>query len=508
MERIPMKRAAGWALWAVWGVSLPLAAQKPKTTTIEFVVEGLKGDTVYLANYLGDKMFYADTAIADAKGRVVFEGRPAGEFGKYAAVMPGPKYFDFLAVPENIRLKTRLNDPARYMEVVESPENKLFYDYLFFLSNLREQAKPFETVLADSTAAEAARAEARTQLESMGKQVAEEQKRILRESPDMLFAKYLNMILEPEIPPVPEFIANPEELQYRWYRNHYWDRVDFTDPRLVRDGSFHSLLDRWWTRVLPQDPDTLIAEGNKLIARSVGNPDMFKYVVHYITFTSESSQIMCMDKVFYDMAERYYRTGKAVWLKPEQVQKVLDRAEDLSNSLCGNKVPDIILPDLGQQTWVSLYGIDAKYTLLVIWESTCGHCKKELPILQELYREWKPRGLEIFAIGNDFEPEPWQKYVREKGLEDWIHVSDNPLINAQDSASKLIYAGITTLKSLNFRTTFDVFATPKLMLLDKDKNLIAKQVGAEQMAEILARLEGLPPPPRRQEQGVKDEDEH
>ena len=85
-----MKRAAGWALWAVWGVSLPLAAQKPKTTTIEFVVEGLKGDTVYLANYLGDKMFYADTAIADAKGRVVFEGRPAGEFGKYAAVMPGP----------------------------------------------------------------------------------------------------------------------------------------------------------------------------------------------------------------------------------------------------------------------------------------------------------------------------------------------------------------------------------------------------------------------------------
>lgn len=504
--RTEMKRVAGWGLVAMWAVSLPLAAQKPKSTSIEITVEGVKGDTVYLANYLGDKMFYADTAVADAKGKVVFEGRREGEWGKYAVVLPGPKYFDFLGVNETIRLKTRLTDPARYMEVLESPENKLFYDYLFFLSGLREQAKPHEAILADSAAAPEAQAQARSVLEAMGKQVAAEQKRILQESSDMLFAKYLNLIVEPEIPPVPEMIANPEELQYRWYRNHYWDRVDFTDPRLVRDGSFHALLDRWWTRVLPQDPDTLIAEGNKLIARTVGNPDMFKYVVHYITFTSESSQIMCMDKVFYDMAERYYRTGKAVWLKPEQVQKVLDRAEDLSNSLCGNKVPNIILPDLNQQEWVSLYDVQAKYTLMVIWESTCGHCKKELPILEEIYREWKPRGLEIFAIGNDFEPEPWQKFVREKGLEDWIHVSDNPLINAQDSASKLIYAGITTLKSLNFRTTFDVYATPKLFLLDADKKLIAKQVGAEQMAEILARLEGLPPPPRRLNAGTKEED--
>ena len=501
-----MKRVVGLGLVALGALSLPLAAQKPKPTSIEITVEGLKGDTVYLANYLGDKMFYADTAVADVKGKVVFEGRSEGEWGKYAVVLPGPKSFDFLGVNETVRLKTRLADPARYMEVLESAENKLFYDYLFFLSDLRELAKPHEALLADSTAADDAKAQARTTLEAMGKQVAAEQKRIMQESPNMLFAKFLNMIVEPEIPPVPEMIANPEELQYRWYRNHYWDRVDFTDPRLVRDGSFHSLLDRWWTRVLPQDPDTLIAEGNKLIARTVGNPDMFKYVVHYITFTSESSQIMCMDKVFYDMAERYYRTGKAVWLKPEQVQKVLDRAEDLSNSLCGNKVPNIILPGLDQESWVSLYDVDAKYTLMVIWESTCGHCKKELPILQDIYAEWKPRGLEIFAIGNDFEPDPWQKFIREKKLEDWIHVSDNPLINAQDSASKLIYAGITTLKSLNFRTTFDVYATPKLFLLDIDKKVIAKQVGAEQMAEILARLEGLPPPPRRENTGTKEED--
>ena len=110
-----------------------------------------------------------------------------------------------------------------------------------------------------------------------------------------------------------------------------------------------------------------------------------------------------------------------------------------------------------------------------------------MPKLERIYEAWKPKGLEIFAIGNDFEPEPWLKFLREKEISDWIHVSDNPLINAADSATALIMAGTTTLQSLNFRTTFDVYATPKMFLLDKDKRVIAKQVGAEQIGEILAR---------------------
>ena len=140
---------------------------------------------------------------------------------------------------------------------------------------------------------------------------------------------------------------------------------------------------------------------------------------------------------------------------------------------------------------MSLYDVDAKYIAVLIWESTCGHCKKELPKYKELYKEWHPKGLEIYAIGNDFEPEPWQKFVEEQGYTDWINVSDNPLINAQDSASALIYGGVTTLKSLNFRTTFDVFATPKVLLLDKNKKIIGKQIGAEQLGDILGRLEEM-----------------
>ena len=299
------------------------------------------------------------------------------------------------------------------------------------------------------------------------------------------------MIIEPEIPEVTAPIANKQELQYRWYRDHYWDRVDFQDPRLVHDGSFHQILEMYWTRVLPQMPDSMLVEADRLIERTIGNDEMFKYITHFVTFHSESSQVMCMDKVFVHMIDTYYATGKATWLKKEQLKKVMDRADELRDSQCGNRIPNIILPGLDQSDWVSLYDVKSKYTAVIIWESTCGHCKKELPKYRDIYADWKDKGLEIFAIGNDFDPEPWIDYVTEKGYDDWINVSDNPLVNAQDSASVLIYNGTTTLKSLNFRTTFDVFATPKVFLLDEDKRILAKQIGADQMLDILGRLEAM-----------------
>jgi thiol-disulfide isomerase/thioredoxin len=458
---------------------------------MKFVVDGLGADTVYLANYFGDKMYYADTTVASTQGVFTFDAPAYEKSGKYAVILPGKKMFELIGVPERIEIKTSMAKPSEDIVVVDSDENKLFYDYLGFIQGKRKEASPQEAILQDSTSTEKERAAAMEIMNSYGDEVAEEQKRVLRDHGDKLFAKYLNMVVEPEIPEVPAQIANPRDLQYRWYRDHYWDRVDFSDPRMVHDAAFHSILNTYWTRVLPQIPDTLETEALKLIKRAEANADMFKYIVHYITFNSESSQVMCMDKVFVRMVNEFYRTGKAVWLNEDQIQTIVDRADDLKHSLCGNRPPNITLPDISQENWVSLYDIDAKYTAIVIWESTCGHCKKELPKLQKLYEEWKPKGLEIFAIGNDFEPEPWIKFLNNKGYTDWINVSDNPLVNAQDSAMKLISSGITTLESLNFRTTFDVYATPKVFLLDEDKKIVAKQIGTEQLGEILGRLEAM-----------------
>lgn len=455
---------------------------------LKFKINGLQNTEVYLANYYGNKLYYNDTAKTDDLGFVKFEGKKFEEGGKYALVTPGPKFFEFLVADEDIYIETNVNNLVEDMVIHQSENNKVFYEYLNFISDKRKEREPIDAVLNDSTATEKEQKPYREQLEKLNQEVIDFQKNIVAEHSEKLVGKILNLAVDIE---VPEDIKKQGEedpaIQYYWYRTHYFDNVDLNDPRLVRDQMFHRLLEKYYTKILPQIPDTLCNEAIKL-AEMMGNYDMKKYTIHYITYSSETSNIMCMDKVFVRMVDEYYKTGKADWLDEEQLAKVIESADKKRNVLCGEPVMNIILPDTSGLNWESLYAIDAKYTVIMIWESTCGHCKKELPVLLDLYHDWKDRGLEVYAIGNDFETEPWIKYVKEKNL-DWINVSDNPEINDADSARVLILNGTTTLPSLNFRTTFDVFSTPKLLLLDKDKRIIAKQLSAEQLEDLLTKLE-------------------
>jgi len=68
----------------------------------------------------------------------------------------------------------------------------------------------------------------------------------------------------------------------------------------------------------------------------------------------------------------------------------------------------------------------------------------------------------------------------------------------------------TTLESLNYQTTYDIFSTPIVYILDKDKNIIAKRVSISQIEDILDRLQNktdapklFPPDPEEDEQMQK-----
>ena len=51
-------------------------------------------------------------------------------------------------------------------------------------------------------------------------------------------------------------------------------------------------------------------------------------------------------------------------------------------------------------TQKSLHGIDAKYTVLFMWDPDCGHCKKETPKLNDFYKNSK-HDVEVFAVSAD-----------------------------------------------------------------------------------------------------------
>ncbi len=459
--------------------------------TISGKISGLKDTAVYLANYYGNKLYYNDTARVDAKGNFSFEGKPYNECGKYAFVMPGPKYFDFIVAEENIFIEADSSNNVEKIRFRESKNNQLFYDYIRFINGKRKEREPIDVALTDSTKTDEQKKPFREQLDVLNKTVIDYQKNLIASNPDLLVSKLLRMSMDIEMPESPAGLSEEERVKwnYFWYRQHYWDNVDLTDPRLVRDPAFHKVLERFLTQTLPQIPDTMCAETKKLVDRTGANYDAFKYVVHQATYLAETSKIMCMDRWFVFMIDNWYKTGKVDWIKEDKLKNIIESADEKRFCLCGEIAPDIILPDTTENHWVSMHGLNAKYTLLVIWEATCGHCKKEVPKLYELYQKWKDKGLAVYALEGELENDKWKKFIREKNLLDWTNVSDTPAIMQQDSASKLIWKGTTTLQSLNFRKTYDVSSTPKVFLMDSDHRIIAKQLSAEQLEELLGKLE-------------------
>ena len=73
----------------------------------------------------------------------------------------------------------------------------------------------------------------------------------------------------------------------------------------------------------------------------------------------------------------------------------------------------------------------------------------------------------------------WRKFIREKHL-DWINVADPKYQN-------------------NFRYEFDITSTPQIYLLDSNKDIIAKKIDVEILADILSKklnmkIEGIKNP--------------
>jgi peroxiredoxin len=243
--------------------------------------------------------------------------------------------------------------------------------------------------------------------------------------------------------------------------------------------------DYYLQKLTPQVPDTICQAAYDLANASGEGTEIYRYVIQYTVNTYDKKKVMGMDAVFVCLASKVYCQDKAFWLEEDRVEEICDRYSVMKNLTIGQKAENIVLPD-EKGYWTSLYDVKAKYTVLIFWASDCGHCKKEMPKLLEAYHENKDKGLKVFAVSTQFENEDWVKFIKKDSL-DWINVSDNPEIN--ENAWWYIQNGFTTLNSLNFRDYWDIFSTPQVYILDENKEIIGKKIGAEQITDFLSKYD-------------------
>jgi thiol-disulfide isomerase/thioredoxin len=473
--------------------------QAPKRT-IEVLIHGAAKDTIYLANYYGNKLFYADTAVADAKGRVVFKAERGYKAGVYAVVVPGPKYFEMVVNEPVIKLETDKQDLLGKLRVIESPENELFLGYIRFLNERKLEGDALRARL-DGASDPLAKGTIRGQLEELDRDVKSKQKALVEKNPGRMAAMLVHMGTAVELPEIRKANGNIDSAAtYYQFRRHFWDHFDLKDERIVRIPVFANKFEEYIGRVIPQVPDTITRLVDELIARAEGTEEVFKYMVHTVTHKYETSDIMGMDAVFAHMALTYYCPGKngpgrATWMEAEQQEKLCERARKLAPLTLGRKAPNLILTDTTEKRWIGMHDLPNEYILLVFWDPHCGVCKKELPKIKEVYdAQLKAMDVEVFCVAKAVDEtllRDWKKFIREKEL-DWVNVGLGKHVyeEAKKDPRKFIPAH-TTIESLNYAETFDVYSTPKMFLLDGERRFVGKQLTPEQVVDLVSRLRDM-----------------
>ena len=453
---------------------------------LDFEVKGLKDTTVYLLKYLGDKLYYADTTEAK-NGKASFS-KPDYEGGVYA-FYTGEGYFEFIMSDKDkvVKIETSTANFIKYMNVKQSKENQVFFQYVKYVSTVKPQSQKLveERNGLDEKKDKKRIDEINDELNKMDKEVKQFQKDLVKENEGLLVSKILKMSIDIDIP---EGINDTVAGEY--LREHYWDNTDLTDARLARSPVFGNKVDFYFQKMMHQIPDTIFRHACLMVDQIEDSTDMMKFVLNYVHVNYETSKIMGMDGVYVKMSERYYcapNENKAWWYPEENLNTRCENAAKWKNLIIGVTAPNLILADTSEKKWINIHQLPNKYKVMIFWDPDCGHCKKELPKLKKLYNELMEKELDVefIGIGTNLENEKWRDFVKEKELP-WLNISDFP--DANKNAGKYVYElRVTDYQSLNFRKTYDIFSTPQIYLLDEDNTIIGKRLDANNLARILER---------------------
>ena len=433
-------------------------------------VPGYTEDELYLAYYLGDKQFIQDTATRN-NSQFVFEGEDPLVPGFYLVVFPPDNAYFQLLIEEGDRDILVEVDPGqvqRPLRITGSEESRRFYAYVDFISERRPRAESLRKELDAAEPSKRQRIE--KELETLNDEVDERQLAVIRERPQSLTAMLIAANREIALP---EFTGSEEEIndqRFRYYRRHYFDHIPLDDPRVVRTPFLHEKIDYFINKLTVQSPDSISASIDLILSKMDPDGDVFKIYLVYFLNTYAKSKIVGMDAVYVHVVNNYYAKGMAPWTDEEQLSKIIQNARKLEPILIGRIAPDVQLQDQHDQT-VTLHGVDAPYTVLYFWAPDCGHCKKSIPHLIEFYEAYRDKGVEVLAVCTklrDEVAECWEA-VENRGMHIWMNAVD-PLLRSR------------------YKQIYDVRVTPKIFVLDKDKRIVMKNIGAEQLPQVMDHL--------------------
>ncbi|NCA75297.1 MAG: redoxin domain-containing protein [Alphaproteobacteria bacterium] len=426
------------------------------------VIRGSAGQTVFLGSLYGEKVTMVDSVRSDSTGYVRFrlEGRLPG---MYRVKWSKDGYVDLIwnKEKEDVRFITDVRHPADSLLLLTSIENQIYRDYTR-LDALNQERLQLLVPVIDYYPLK----------DSFYFSVTREMERIQKEQQqyvDSLTARYpasyaVRIAKIYQSPFLPSSMLRDDRLNY--LKQHYFDKVDFTDTALMRSPVFAnkaiSYLALYSNNRLPQKQ--LEAEFIKAVTIMLGaasvSPDTYKFLLDYV--------VGGFDKYHFDEVITYIADNFQDPFSCEDQQRktaLQKKLETFKKIAVGKTAPELELAD-SKGKMFRLSALSSEYTLLIFWATQCPHCVSMMPRLKEIYDGQSPKRFEVMAVAVDTSRAEWTRTVKEQKM-NWINVSD--------------------LKGFSGRAAddYNIYATPTMFLLDREKKILSKPISLREMEQSL-----------------------
>ena len=217
--------------------------------------------------------------------------------------------------------------------------------------------------------------------------------------------------------PPPDSVTGND--RYFYIMHHFFDNMPLDDNFIIRTprSVFYNRIDEYVDkRMQGLPPELIIPLLDTLIDRSEPAPEVFKWLVLTLTERYLQSNIMVYDEVYVHLVQRYFATGKVTFLPPSTVDEQVTRASKWEHLLVGREAPELILFDTTRRVW-SLHHMPGRYTLLLFWSPTCGHCRTIIPEIYQVFdRVADSLDMTAFAILSEPEEhtvEKWKTFLAD-----------------------------------------------------------------------------------------------
>ncbi|MBS1662466.1 MAG: DUF5106 domain-containing protein [Bacteroidetes bacterium] len=455
-----------------------LKAQSQSGHAIRVQLKPYTSGKVYLGYYYGKIKALADSTELSAGGEGVFSGKDRLPGGVYFVVSPNRAILFELLVDsgQHFSISADTTNLPGSVVFTGSPDNLVFQGYTRYTAvkgkGITDAQKSLSTV---HTKADSLRLQ--DQMKQLNAQIQHYRDSLTTRYPHSLLTVLFHTMKEPVVPPAARQPGGKYDsgYAYRYFKGHYWDGISFTDERLTRTPVFEPRLDKYFRDLVAPDADSIDREADMMLLQARVSKPLFQYLMVYFVQRYVNPEYMGQDAVFVHLFEKYINTGQAEFFTDKYRQFLNNRAYSLMANLIGRPAANLEMVDTAGRP-KPLYEVQAPFVVLCFWDPTCSHCKEIVPKVDSIFQaKWKQEGVKVYGVMVDGGKDLWLQFIKDHNLIDWIHVYETK--EHQEAVEKAQQPG--------FRQLYDVYQTPILYLLDKDKRIIAKKLSYQQLDEVI-----------------------